>query len=147
MAWLNSSPTTGDDRVSRYESLIAKQEGEVEMPPLEGFEPMMVKYLTEVGPVSSNGMGITHVSFQEIWCWSKLVGIPLSAFQAELLHKMSKAYAGEYSKSNGDKGAHAPFVPDADTQEQKDALEAGLKDLFKCMSRSPYSDIENEEIN
>lgn len=117
------------------------------MPPLEGFEPMMVKYLTEVGPASSNGMGITHVSFQEIWCWCRLVGINLSAFQVELLHKMSRAYAGEYSKSNGDKGAHSPFIPDAESQERKDAVEAGLRNMFKRMSRSQSSDIENEEIN
>lgn len=144
MAWLNSSASKGEDRVSRYEALLAKHEGEVEMPPLEGFEPMMIKYLTEVGPASSNGMGITHISFQEIWCWSRLVGIGLSAFQVELLHKMSKAYAGEYTKSNGEKEAHAPFVPDADSQDKKDVVESGLKAMFSRMQRSPY---ENEEIN
>lgn len=134
MAWLNSSADKGEHRVSRLERRrVVKGDGEQEpipMPPLEGDEAYMIKLLMELGPVVNNGMGINGVSWQDINSWTLLTGVELSSWQASTLHLMSKAYANEYSRSNGE-NTHAPYIPEADDQEARDRVSAGLKSFFK----------------
>ncbi len=142
MAWLNTSRDKSDNRVSRYEQMMRDSEHGIEMPELIGNEPYIVGLLNEVGPATSNGMGIQGVSWLELKSWEHLVGIELESWQASLLYRLSKVYANEYSRSNGE-DTDAPYIPYADTQEAKDAVEEKGKNIFERISLAQRSNKNN----
>lgn len=69
------------------------------MPELYGME-YLINHLNNIGWVSSNGMGITSISFQEIQAYNDLTQSHLSPDEVITIKKMSSAYCAELNDKN-----------------------------------------------
>lgn len=150
MAWLNTSSTTGEYSVSRYKRMTAGDESIViAMPPADTEELYLVKLLNEIGPASSNGMGIQAISYQEIDSWNKLTGIDIESWQATLLHNLSRVYAAAHQEYSG-KACPAPFVACEDNiEEVRAVVDKSGKAFFNSLAKQQKGIVDDfdEEID
>jgi len=65
----------------------------------------LVVHLNNLGWVSSNGMGISSISFQEIQAYNELTNAHLSPDEVMILKNMSLAYCQEIQDKNPNKKA------------------------------------------
>jgi hypothetical protein len=72
------------------------------------FRGYLAEWLMDAGPVMQGGMGPVALSHLEIQAWAANVGLTFEGNEAEWLQKISGAYAGELSESNG-KNTPQPF--------------------------------------
>lgn len=77
----------------------------------------LVKYLFEIGPCASNGMGLSSISWQEISAWQEQTGMRLSAWEASAIKRSSNAYAAQASISTN-KDCVSPMPADVDVVRQ-----------------------------
>ena len=85
----------------------------------------MITYLLEVGLYSSNGMGMTPLSWVDIQAWSQLTGSQLTPSEARLMRKLSFIYVSQYNASKDIK-CEAPY-PDQDYVERFKAEQRSQK--------------------
>ena len=86
-------------KVTRW-SFLERAEEDAEFPELP-FRAHLTEWLLEVGPIMQGGMGPVALSHSEIRSWAANVGLKFEGDEAMWLQKMSAAYAGEISESNG----------------------------------------------
>lgn len=113
-------------RRSRWKA--AESRGEVvTLPPLEEGE-FLHRWLLDVGPVGSGGMGVTGLSWSEIAAWSHLAARPLDPADAETLHMLSAEYAHAYQTA---------LEPDAPPHwwDREAARQADLRALRSTMDQ------------
>lgn len=108
-------------RLSRIEKLLEANIGnpdyELPMPPLEDGEQYLLQLLTEAGTASSNGMGLSGLSWSELESWCKCLDVELSTWELLLIHTLSREYATEYSLAS-DKDRPAPYTHIAPEMKQ-----------------------------
>jgi hypothetical protein len=92
--WLNTKPDKSEyTRKERFEF-----EGiEIIYPEIK-CEYLFI-YLLKIGAVSNNGMGAIGLTWHEINAWKQATGVPLNAWELEVIHKASDAYASQLSIS------------------------------------------------
>lgn len=115
-AWLTASPNIkGGKRQSRIQTILDNrgEDWEIAMPPV-GNELYIVALLDEVGPVVSNGMGISPVSWTEIRDWKEMLQLELEPWELSLIRQLSSEHATEYSLAS-DSTRPAPYIPSAET--------------------------------
>lgn len=109
---------------------------EEHMPPLAGGE-WLLDYLFEIGPVTSTGMGLAGVSWQELHAWQALTGTLLAPWEARALHALSGHYASALGIAQ-EPDAPAPWrslaVQEAE-QKQRDRAQAGLTAAFGALAQ------------
>lgn len=92
---MNSTP----DEIKDYKPNNSKTWGDrlgnsLPMPEIYGLE-YLVSHLNNIGWLSSNGMGITSISFQEIQAYNELMKAHLSPDEVMTIKNMSNAYVRE----------------------------------------------------
>lgn len=132
MAWLSAVPSEDTDNTkkkttdkrSRYTRFVEGGADEfshsLQMPEVLGAD-YLVSLLNEVGPVDTNGMGVTPVGWTEMFHWIELTGLELSPWECLTIRELSQAYATEYSQSS-DKNRPPPFSPEVISQTQRDKV-------------------------
>jgi hypothetical protein len=119
-------------RKSRYERLlevnIRDEDYEVPMPPIEREDEYILQLLAEAGTASSNGMGLTGISWSELLSWDQLLGYSLTAWELTTIHELSREYATEYSLAS-DKDRPAPYIHV--TQETKQNLDQKILSILR----------------
>lgn len=76
----------------------------------------IVSLVNEAGTVSSSGMGISGLTWQEIESWLNVTGLSISTWEKLMVFKMSAAYASEYSSATA-VDAPEPFAKIIDEGE------------------------------
>lgn len=86
------------------------------MPPL-GEEEYLINLWQEAGAVSSNGMGMTSLSWLEIEAWLNTLEVELDIWEKLLIKRLSTEYANEFALSSDPKRS-APFseMPDEEAR-------------------------------
>ena len=120
LAWLQAVPESkniakGQERITRAKQM---EDNPMPLPKVDGCN-YLIDYLFEVGPVSTNGMGIGAVSFSEMDAWQSLCGHDLTPWEAITLKSMSAAYVQEAHKAESPT-APPPWieVPDEEKRER-----------------------------
>jgi len=85
--------------VTRW-SFLERREEDAEFPELP-LRAYLAEWLMDIGRVMQGGMGPVALSHSEIRAWAANVGLKFEGDEAMWLQKMSAAYAGEISESNG----------------------------------------------
>lgn len=120
------------------------------MPPVDAEDLYMIKLLNEIGPASSNGMGISAITYQEIDSWNKLTGVDIESWQCTLLQNLSRAYASAHQEYSGNI-CPAPFVACEDNiEEVREVVDRSGKAFFNSLARQQkgiVDDFEEDEIN
>ncbi|MES2634008.1 MAG: hypothetical protein V4669_13625 [Pseudomonadota bacterium] len=98
------------------------------MPPLDG-GAYLIGYFWEVGPLAGGGMGASAISHTEILSWSSLVGIVLQPWEARLLRRLSREYAGELHKA--EKANCPPPWDHPDVKPERGAMARALRDSMR----------------
>jgi len=83
------------DRYNRLKSFGLK----IEFPPIIGVE-YILEHLDRLGWVSSSGMGITSISYQEIESYIRLTNTSLTPDEVLLIKEMSSLYASYSQEKN-----------------------------------------------
>ena len=149
MAWLSAVPDeeNRDTRKkvvpkSRYQQLVREdgeeQPAELTFPPLPPHAEYIIELLNEVGPASSNAMGIQGVSWQEIDSWVRQQEIRLSPWEKKLIKNLSDKYAVEYSLSS-DKNRPAPYI-DVEKLPSRDDVASRLLAAFAALKKKDGED-------
>lgn len=87
---------------------MKKGGGEI-LPPLCEYGEILAEWLLDAGPVQSNGMGVSGVSWAEFYgvswaelqAWRDLSGYAITEWGMETIHRASRAYAHEVGNSQG----------------------------------------------
>lgn len=98
------------------------------MPEVDAEVAFILGWLYEIGPTSTNGMGLIAITHGEIRSWRKNVGVPLLPWQARVLRSLSRDYVTEYSAA-----AAADRAPPwkNDTPVDRAAVERKIKNLLR----------------
>lgn len=107
-----------------------------DLPETEGFEHL-IEYLFRVGPVVQGGFGAVNLSFTEIDAWARRVKIPLTGWESETLHMMSKSYTYQHSISSK-RDCPQPWISKAavKTEKQQDDLGDEILKKFESLAAS-----------
>lgn len=110
-----------------------------DLPETEGFEHL-IEYLFRIGAVMQGGFGAVNLPFTEINAWANLMRIPLSGWESETLHMMSKSYAYQHSISNK-RDCQQPWTSKAamKTEVQKEKLGDEILKKFESLASKPKS--------
>lgn len=121
-AWVNAVPEKQEE--SRLDVFIEQGE-DVIWPEVSAM--YLVHYLMEIGPCSSNGMGLIPVSWQEIQAWQEQQGLSLNAWELKIIRMASGAYANQANISS------KPDCPPPDKVIEKDPLKLAkhIKDILR----------------
>lgn len=144
MAWLNATPE--GDKKSRRESFQAGSGDSpfLLLPELNEAE-YLIGYWHEAGTVSSSGMGLSPLSWQEIRAWRLENKLNLHPFELQAIRTLSQEYAGEYGQAS-EKDRPAPFA-----RSEAEVFQAGksmLKNLLQTSAntkKEPRYEVEVRE--
>lgn len=64
------------------------------MPPI-GAGEYLVQYLFEAGPTMPGGMGAAPLTFSELECWQRQVGVDLDPWEVRIVRRLSLEYCAE----------------------------------------------------
>lgn len=103
-----------------------------QMPPVE-VGGHLLRWLFEVGPTMSNGMGQTPISSTELRDWLSITGVRLTPWEVRTLRILSMAYVGEYSEASDPKHP-APWLPDEATADDKQATAKTMRASLRSMA-------------
>lgn len=97
LAWLHTAPDPGEgEKAGSRPPRIREWQRLGKKPPLPPCRAKhLVDYLFEVGPDMATGMGSTVLGWQEISAWQASACVPLTAWEAKLLRRLSAAYVRE----------------------------------------------------
>lgn len=103
------------------------------MPPVD-WGAHLIGYLFECGPVNAGGMGPVPLTDRDVLAWRENQGVDLTAWEAGLLIRLSRAYCNglsEYATAT----APPPWTPPIDEVKAKQATNA-FADWAKRMAAS-----------
>lgn len=136
MAWLaavpvDRRPNAVHDARSRAERMAADGLQRLPFPPVRAGE-YLAEYLTDAGPVSAGGMGVAPLSYSEIDAWARTTATPLQPWEAQMLRRLSRAYAASLRASE-DAGCLPPWAePEA---ADRAALSARIGDALRARAK------------
>jgi hypothetical protein len=110
-----------------------------EMPPTVGAE-WLLGWLFQAGPIASNGMGVSGLTWTELQAWRDVTGAWADDWEMTTLHALSAAYADAHHRSS--KPEREPYwsaddVREAQAQKSEQAG-ATLASIFSGMSRRQH---------
>jgi hypothetical protein len=124
LAWLHCIPN--EKKESRYDQFNRDKSRWVNLPEVE-YGHYLLEFITALGFASSDGSPIT---FQEIEAYKRLMGISLTAWEAETIRVLSREYTSQLS----DRDANAP--PPYDIKPlTREEVGSKVKDAFKSLRR------------
>lgn len=139
MAWLSATPE--GDKTSRGENYRSNAEREngivshhLTMPELNE-EEYILGLWQEAGSVSSGGMGIAALSWQEIQAWINVTETELEMWEKLLIRRLSQEYCSEYSSAS-DVSRPAPFNHIVLEEINREALSNNLKEKLRGLAKS-----------
>lgn len=90
----------GDDEPTRLEVIEAEDPDSpyLTFPEVPAGEHLL-EYISEMGYQSSNSFGVSPISYQDIYYWSKLADLPVGWWEVKALRAMSAAYIDQSKKS------------------------------------------------
>ena len=92
----------------------------------------IIKYLFDVGPVQSGGMGAIPLTCQEIQSWQDQSGIELQPWEFNFIRKLSSDYLIESQKSEKP-DYPAPYQPDVTSEQNREAVSMKIDNLFAAL--------------
>jgi hypothetical protein len=105
----------------------------------------LVGLLSELGFVSSNGMGAQPVTWLEIDAWLRATQLDIPIWERLTLKEMSEVYASELSKASA-KDAAAPYVPeDVHIAENRTAVADKIRNVFSSFKRKKTEEISEPQ--
>lgn len=130
-----------EDAEDEAEQRTILERQEIPMPDITTGSEYLVAFLHSAGTASSNGMGLTGLSWQEIAAWvqcADMSGITTTR-DLKTVHMLSRVYAGECSKAS-QKGAKAPYSPVVVLEaETRAIISAAVDDVFMNLIASQNS--------
>lgn len=108
---------------------------EIPMPEIQSGSEYLVALLHSAGTASTNGMGLSGLSWTELESWVNCTdnkGI-VTPSDLRIVHALSRAYANESSKASL-KGATAPFKPSTGIE-----LEDGTRALISSKAEDVFT--------
>ena len=106
----------------------------LQLPDLDGAE-YLVAHFREAGLMSSQGMGVIPLSWQEIESWLRVTELQLSVWEKLTIREMSEAYVGEFNKASA-KDAAAPYLPIVE-QVDRAAVSDKVGSVLRGFKRKP----------
>lgn len=92
----------------------------------------LLRYLQEVGPVLTFGMGATPVTFSEIAAWEGAKGLELQPWESQMLRRLSREYLAQSQRST----AHDCPAPWVATQAvDRDAVSRRVSSMLSALAR------------
>lgn len=125
--WLTTTPK--GKKESRFETLLSQDSHLTELPELIGYDHVY-EYLYELGFASGGAMSIQPLTFTEIKSWSDLMKTPLSIFEAESIHYLSKVYVSQRHEAE-DPLCPTPFAPEVWMNDEK---RSNVTNFFKTLA-------------
>lgn len=121
---------------TRLQKFIARDsEYLIEFPEVMGYG-YLLDYVSELGFVSSSGMGSTRLTYSEIKSWSELLDIKLSIFDVESIISLSTEYIIQKDLSKK-KACPPPFVSDDEpVEERRKAVDSAFRNLAKNFNKN-----------
>lgn len=114
----------------------------LKMPPLEG-EEYIVRMVMEAGLVSTNGMGPTPLSWQEIEAWMRTTASNPSLWERLLIREISEVYVGEFGQASDpqreDPYTHIEKSEIEDIEEQRRTISSKLLNGFRAFQAARNS--------
>lgn len=105
----------------------------------------LVGLLSELGFVSSNGMGAVPMSWLEIDAWLRVTQLELSIWERLTMKEMSEVYAAELSKATV-KNYPAPYIEHVeDVEIDRTAVANKLRSVFNSFKRNPKVEPETQD--
>lgn len=128
-AWLSAVP--GKRHKSRWEQHVATTGEPPNMPEIEE-GAQVIEYLQEVGPTLPGAMGPEPVTFAEIDAWSRTTGYDPTAWEAQTIRRLSRAFVSQYAKSK-ETNSPAPWTGD---KVDRKAVASGIDKLLGMASKN-----------
>ena len=109
--------------------ILEEQKSELKNMPEIEYGEWIIEYLLEIGPAQSFGMGLSPISFYDIYSWSKITGTHINHWDAISIKKLSKIYVSQYSISS-EKECPAPYFNiTKPIEEQRENVSSRFKKL------------------
>lgn len=134
LAWLHAVPE--GSKKSRLAS-FTDEGGEssfLELPDLED-AAYIVPLLREAGLMSSNGMGVVPVSWQEIESWLRCTELQLTVWEKLTIRELSEAYVSEFNIASK-RDAAAPYVRNVEVVDRV-AVSDKIGSVLRGLKRKP----------
>jgi hypothetical protein len=97
----------------------------LKMPPLDGAE-YIVFMLQEAGTMSTTGMGVVPLSWQEIDAWLRVTDFRPALWERLMVRELSEVYVNEFMQAS-DRNRPQPYVHQEEPEEiNRDAVENKL---------------------
>ncbi len=91
----------------------------------------IVAMLHEAGLVSSSGMGVLPLSWQEIEAWLRVTQTDAQLWERLLVRELSESYVGEFNRAS-EKGCASPWSPPV---EEVEAVRVDVADRLLSFAR------------
>ena len=101
---------------------------------LEEEDEFLCQVLYSVGPGVGTGFGLAGISWQELLAWTRLTGSRLFSWQAEALHQMSRAYAGEFGRASREERSDPPWSGQEALEKRGKKSQEDLKQSLKNLA-------------
>jgi len=129
LGWLHATPKKSDkSRMEMYDEDDFRRR----MPEVEA--AYLLRPFFDSGMCSSNGMGVSAISWSELRNYCELTGTELSPWEAEQVMMMSRAYTASLRRSDD------PLMPPPFTAEETDdeiqARRAAVVEQMMALKRS-----------
>lgn len=137
LAWLHATPE--GSKKSRLTYFTEKEEKDGESSPFLQFPELddaayLVPMLREAGLMSSSGMGVVPLSWQEIESWLRCTELQVTIWEKLTIREMSEAYVAEFNKAST-KDAAAPYVHIEPDQIDRVSVSAKVGSLLRGFKR------------
>lgn len=77
-------------------------------------DELIVQAFIDCGIYTSNGMGVSALTWQEIQAYSEISGVNLTHWEARMVHLMSKEYVAFKNFATENRHARSPYKPAID---------------------------------
>lgn len=115
LAWLHAVPE--GQKKSRMATLRAANDDQPSLKlPDVGEGAYIVGMVHEAGLVSSSGMGVVPLSWQEIDAWIRVTESVPQLWERLLIRELSEAYVAEFNQAS-EKGRESPWSPPVEEVE------------------------------
>ncbi|MDZ7894231.1 MAG: hypothetical protein U5M50_04240 [Sphingobium sp.] len=129
MAWLNAIPKPDArskrakqaDQAAQISRLDDMKRQKVVPPMPPNPMPHLIDRLVEIGLTEPAGMGAAPISWQSIIAWQQAVGVPLAAWEARLLRKLSTEYLAESRRAESENCPPPWRAPVTDHERETEA--------------------------
>lgn len=144
MAWLNAKPKGKDKSRYKQYSALSETHPKLVMPDL-GAALYVIELFTEAGICSSNGMGATPLSWQDIDAWLNVTQRKLCLWEKMLVKELSELYVSQLYDSENPNCA-APYSDSENVEQRRAAVNLGLMAFFaNCDSKGNRKEKQEEQ--